>query len=109
MSNPRRDGRPVGLRDHRSGPAFEQWKIERQAEIDAEKAAQDAAAAQNPTAIYAATANAEAEATRQLVLTGRLSDTISSATRAFASGLTSSCAPAEICVRQTQPHSCWFD
>ena len=75
MSNPRRDGRPVGLRDHRSGPAFEQWKIERQAEIDAEKAAQDAAAAQNPAAIYAATANAEAEATRQLVLTGRLSDT----------------------------------
>jgi hypothetical protein len=62
-------------RDNNRGPAFEQWRSERQAEIDAEKAAQDAAAAQNPTAIYAATANAEAEATRQLVLTGRLSDT----------------------------------
>src|ERR1700678_1140009 len=72
--NPLRDGRPAGLRDHRSGPAFETWKIERQAEIDAEKAAQEAAAANDPAAIYAATANAEAQHNRQLVLSGVLSD-----------------------------------
>jgi hypothetical protein len=76
MGNPLRDGRPVGARDHRSGPAFEAWKIERQAEIDAEKAAQDAAAANDPVAIYAATANAEAQAIRELVLTVYVPDSI---------------------------------
>jgi hypothetical protein len=61
-------------RDHRSGPAYEQWLVDRQKEIDAEKEAADAAQANDPVAIYAAAANAEAEAQRELVLHGRLSD-----------------------------------
>jgi hypothetical protein len=62
-------------RDRREGtPAYEQWLIDRQAEIDAEKAAQAAAEAADPVKAFQNVANAEAEASRQLVLTGRLSD-----------------------------------
>ena len=62
-------------RDRRvNDPAYIEWQKEHQAELDAEKAAQAAAAANDPAAIYAATANAEAEQNRELVLNGVLSD-----------------------------------
>ncbi len=65
-------------RDNGVDNALEQWRIERAAELQEEQrqrdAAQAAAAANDPVAIYAATANAEAEHNRQLVLSGVLSD-----------------------------------
>lgn len=62
-------------RDKREGtPAYEQWKIARQAELDAEKAAADAAAAQDPVLQFQQAANQEAEVQRELVLHGVLSD-----------------------------------
>lgn len=50
-------------RDHRSGPAYEQWKLDRQKEIEAE-----------PEFQFKQAANAEAEANRKGVLTTRLND-----------------------------------
>jgi hypothetical protein len=62
-------------RDRREGtPAYEEYLRDRQAELDAEKAAADAAAANDPVAMAQRAMDAEAEATRALVLTGRLSD-----------------------------------
>jgi hypothetical protein len=62
-------------RDRREGtPAYEEYLRDRQAELDEEQRQHDAAAAQDPTVMYQQVANAEAEASRQLVLTGRLSD-----------------------------------
>jgi hypothetical protein len=55
-------------------PAYEEYLADRAKEEAAEKAAADAAQANDPVAIYAAAANAEAEAQRELVLHGRLSD-----------------------------------
>ena len=61
-----------------SDNALEQWRIEKRQRLQEEQrqrdAAQAAAAANDPVAIYAATANAEAEHNRQLVLSGVLSD-----------------------------------
>jgi len=58
-------------RDSREGtPAYEQWKIERAAEI----AAEQAAAASTPEAQFQATINELHAAERKEVLTGRISD-----------------------------------
>jgi hypothetical protein len=62
-------------RDRRvNDPAYIEWQKEHQAELDAEKAAQAVAAAQDPTVMYQQAANAEAGAQRDLVLNGVLSD-----------------------------------
>lgn len=50
-------------RDHRSGPAYEQWLIDRQKEIEAE-----------PEFQFRQAANAEAEANRKGVLTTRMNE-----------------------------------
>ena len=68
-------------RNRREGDStFLEWQQAYQAEQDAAKAAADAAQAaveaNDPVAIYAATANAEAEHNRQLVLSGVLSGRI---------------------------------
>ena len=74
MGNLLRDGRPVSTRDHRSGPAFEAWKIERQAEIAEEQRqqaeAQAAVEAADPVLAFQKARDAEAQAIREPTLPG---------------------------------------
>jgi hypothetical protein len=55
-------------------PVYEEYLADRAKEEAAEKAAQETAAAQDPTVMYQQVANQEAEASRQSVLSGVLND-----------------------------------
>jgi hypothetical protein len=68
-------------RDHRTNdPAYIEWQRNRQAELDAEKAAADiaqaAAEATDPVKAFQKASDAEAEAQRDLVLNGVLSESV---------------------------------
>ena len=63
-------------RDHRSGPAYDQYLLDRQAEIDAEKAAQEAAENADPVKAFQKASDAEAEAQRDVILHGVLSESV---------------------------------
>ena len=57
-------------RHNNRGQAYEEWKAARQLELDEEQRQRDAAAAQDPTVMYQQVADQEAQAIRELILTG---------------------------------------
>lgn len=61
-------------RDNNRGTAFEDYQRDRASELAEEQKLRDAAASNDPVALYAVAANAEAEKNRELVLHGVLSD-----------------------------------
>lgn len=63
-------------RDNNRGSAYEEYLRDRQAELDEEQRQRDAAAANDPAAIYAATADAEAQAIRDTILNHRISESL---------------------------------
>jgi hypothetical protein len=63
-------------RDHRSGPAYEEWVAERAKEVAEEQRLQKEAEAQTPEATYKRAADAEAQTVLELLRTGYVPDSL---------------------------------